>query len=110
MIERGVDVLLGVAAAFDLLAFGVGGADNLSHIEAATGHEREAGGPPMVAARVLVDARCPTHLAPEDDCYVLIQATLVQISDQTEDPLVDAGQELPQPMKVLSVEVPAHAL
>ena len=107
IIERRKDFLIMHGAILRDFAKPIGGTDHLSHFHAATGHQTAGHLRPVISTAVFVDTRSSSEFTPCDHAYILIQPSLVQISHQCGDSLIQFGQLRWQAFKIRSVSVPA---
>src|SRR5205085_1451595 len=79
VVEGGEDLLEVNRARGRLFTEAVGGADDLSRSHAAAGQQGAGDTRPVIASAVLVDARRPSELAPDDNGYILVQSAIIDV-------------------------------
>src|SRR5262249_33540157 len=89
VVDRGQDVAVVDGVVARLGGGGVGGADNLAHLHAATGDNGTVHPRPVVAARALVDLWGAPELAPNHHGGRVIEAACVDVLDEGADALVE---------------------
>ncbi len=86
---------------------GVRGADDLAMPHAAAGEQGARNTRPVIASRILVDGGGASKFAPDHDRYVLFQAAIAQVLEQSGEPLVEEWQILAQRIEIIAVMIPA---
>src|SRR5436305_9211609 len=71
------------------LAEAVGRADDLAGPHAAADHQARADRRPVIATRIVVDARRAAELAPDDHGRIVEQAARVQVLDESAEALIE---------------------
>ena len=91
-----------------IFAAAAGGADGLTHLQAAArhqgGHDRR---PVIPAAVVIVDLRRSAELAPHHRHHVLVQAAIVQVLNEIGDAAVHLGELISERLEIAAVRIPA---
>src|SRR5579884_2374474 len=89
VIESGENFAESHGAIAGVFTQAIGSADDLPCLHAATGQQSAAHLRPMIAASLLVDARCPPEFTPSDDRHVTEHSACVQIVDQGAKALIE---------------------
>src|SRR5262249_12053464 len=84
----------------------IGCADDLPVAHSTTGEHRAGNARPMIATAILVDRGCPSKFAPHHDRHIFVESSIVQISNQCADSLVEQRKILPERAEIITVMIP----